>query len=165
MWTSTLPFQVIYVFCVTYGIFSDIRNLMIPNWVSLILVIAFLPYSFLFWPDPELLSRLAITAAIFLLSFLFYHLNWFGGGDLKLLTAVSLWMGPAHIAAFSMLMAGLGSLLALLLIILRRAVNVRGTVSPDRLPKIVRRWVEEGVCPYGIAIGAAALAMGPQIFS
>jgi prepilin peptidase CpaA len=162
MLTSSLIFKAVYVFCVIYGILSDIRHLMIPNWVSIVLVLAFLAYSFFFWPEIDLLWRLGISALIFLLGFVVYNLNWFGGGDLKLLTAVSLWIGPAHIIAFSMLMAVLGSFLGLLLLALRWAVHVRGAVSPDRLPKSVRRWLEEGACPYGVAIGTAALIMAPS---
>jgi prepilin peptidase CpaA len=163
MVTSSLVFQAVYIFCVIYGILSDARNLMIPNWVPILLVIAFLAYSLFFWPDIDLLSRLATSALVFLLCFVVYNLNWFGGGDLKLLTAVSLWMGPAHIIAFSLLMAGLGSLLGLLLLTLRWTVKVRGTLSPERLPRSVRRWLEEGACPYGIAIGTAALVMAPSV--
>ena len=146
----------------TYGIISDARNLIIPNWVPILLVITFLAYSLFFWPDIDLLSHLATSAFVFLLSFMVYNLNWFGGGDLKLLTAISLWMGPAHIIAFSLLMAVLGWFLGLLLLSLRWAVNVRGTLSPNRLPRIVRRWLEEGACPYGVAIGTAALVLAPS---
>jgi prepilin peptidase CpaA len=162
MLTSSLIFQAVYVFCVIYGILSDIRHLMIPNWVSIVLVIAFLAYSFFFWPEIDLLPRLGTSALVFLLGFVVYNLNWFGGGDLKLLTAVSLWMGPAHILGFGMLMALLGSLLGLLLLALRWAVNNRGTILPHRLPRSVRRWLEEGACPYGAAIGTAALVMAPS---
>jgi prepilin peptidase CpaA len=129
------------------------------------LAIAFLPYSVLVRPDLELLSCLEITAVIFMFALLFYYYNWFGGGDVKFLTAVSLWMGPMHIAAFGLLMAVLGSLLALVLLNLRWIVNLNGTTWPDRFPSIMRRWAEEGVCPYGIAIGIAALGMGPRIFT
>ena len=158
--TSTLPFQVFYVFCIAYAIVSDIRHLKIPNWVCAILAVAFLPYCALLWPNVDVLSHLGIALAIFLLSFLFYYLNWLGGGDVKFLTALSLWMGPLHIVAFVMLMAVLGLLLALLVINLRRY----STVGQNRLPSILRRWVEEGACPYGIAIGIAGLGMGERIF-
>jgi prepilin peptidase CpaA len=161
---SALPFQAVYLSCVGYAILSDIRHLMIPNWVPGVLVVAFLPYSVASWPDVDLLPRLAFTAGTFLLSLLFYQLHWFGGGDVKFLTAVSLWMGPIHIASFVILMAILGSLLAIFILGLRQAVNVYHIVAVDRLPNIIRRWIEEGVCPYGIAIGIAALIMGPRIF-
>jgi prepilin peptidase CpaA len=160
----TLSFQTLYLICVAYAILSDIRQLMIPNWVPAVLVAAFLPYTVALWPDVDLLPRLAFTAGAFLLSLWFYQLHWFGGGDVKFLTAISLWMGPIHIASFGILMAILGSLLAMFILALRQAVNVYHVVAVDRLPNIVRRWIEEGVCPYGIAIGIAALIMGPRIF-
>jgi Flp pilus assembly protein protease CpaA len=69
-----------------------------------------------------------------------------------------------HVAAFAMLMALLGSLLALLLIKLRRLTNAYGAALENRVPTIVRRWMEEGICPYGVAIGVAALGVAPQVF-
>jgi prepilin peptidase CpaA len=163
--SPTLPFQTFYVFCVAYAIVSDIRHLKIPNWICAILAFAFLPYCALFWPNIDLLSHLEITLVIFLLSFLFYYLHWLGGGDVKFLTALSIWMGPLHIFTFVMVMAVLGSLLAFLILNLRWFLNVHNTARQSRLPRIVRRWAEEGLCPYGIAIGIAGLAMGPQIFA
>jgi prepilin peptidase CpaA len=162
-WTPTLLFQIIYIYCIAYAIISDICYLKIPNWVPVILTVSFLPYFVLFWPPSEIVSRIGVTVIIFLLAFFFYHHGWFGGGDVKLLTAVSLWMGTTHIAAFALLMAVLGSLLALLLLNLRWIVNVNGKI-PAKLPTVVKRWVDEGVCPYGVAIGIAALGMGPRIF-
>src|SRR5262245_7089118 len=146
--TPTFPFQAFYVFCLAYAIVSDFRHLKIPNWLCVMLAVAFLPYCALFWSNIDLLSHLKITLVVFPLSFLFYYLKWLGGGDVKFLTALSLWMGPPHILAFLMLMAVLGSLLAILILYLRWFPNVQ-----SRLPRIVRRWAEESVCPYGIAIG------------
>jgi prepilin peptidase CpaA len=163
-WTPTLPFQIIYIYIIVYAIIVDIRYLKIPNLVSVILAVSSLPYFILFLPASEILSRVEVTVIIFLLAFFFYHHGWFGGGDVKLLTAVSLWMGTTHIAAFALLMAVLGSLLALLLLNLRWIVNVDGKIPANRLPTVVKRWVDEGVCPYGVAIGVAALGMGPLIF-
>jgi prepilin peptidase CpaA len=163
-WTLNLPFQFIYVLCVAYAVFSDIRHLTIPNWVSATLVMAFLLYCVMMWPEIDLAPRFMTTAFIFMLSFFFYQFNWFGGGDVKFLTAVSLWVGPLHVAAFAMLMALLGSLLALLLIKLRRLTNAYGAALENRVPTIVRRWMEEGICPYGVAIGVAALGVAPQVF-
>jgi prepilin peptidase CpaA len=160
-----LPFQLAYVFCVAYAILSDIRYLLIPNWVSATLVITFIAYSVLLWPSLGFLSHLEVAAIALLLSLILYQFNWFGGGDVKFLTAVALWMGPMHIVAFGLLVAILGSLLALLVLNLRWLVNSSGTVWQNRFPSIVRRWAEQGVCPYGVAIGVAGLTMGPRIFA
>ena len=165
MWTLNLSFQVLYVLCIFYGVLSDARYLVIPNWVSAVLVVSFLPYGLLFWPDFDLLSHLIIAVIVLCFSFVLYKLNWIGGGDLKLLTAVSLWMGPAHIASFIMLTTLLGALLSLFVIAVRWAANVHRSLSSEKLPTIVRRWLDEGVCPYGIAIGVAALAMVSSVFT
>jgi prepilin peptidase CpaA len=162
--SPTFPIQAFYVLCVSYAIVSDIRNLKIPNWVSGNLALAFLVYCALLWPNVDLLPRFEITLVVFLLSFLFYYFNWLGGGDVKFVTALSLWMGPVHIVTFAMLMAVLGSLLALLILGLRRLLNIYSG-GGDSVPGVVRRWAKEGVCPYGIAIGIAALAMAPRIFA
>src|SRR5215510_11614298 len=127
--TPTLPFQAFYVFCTVYAVVSDIRHLKIPNWVSAILAVAFLPYCVLLWPNIDLLSHLEITLVIFLLSFFCYYFSLLGGGDVKFLTALSLWMGPLHIFSFVMLTAILGALMALLVLGLRWFLKAHSTVG------------------------------------
>src|SRR5262245_15572251 len=117
--SPTFPLQVFYVVCVSYAIVSDIRHLKIPNLVSGILALGFLLYCALFWPNVDILPHFQITLVVFVLSFLFYYFRWLGAGDVKFLTALSLWMGPVHIFAFVMLMSVVGSLLALLILSLR----------------------------------------------
>ena len=161
--SPTFPVQAFYVFCVSYAIVSDIRYMKIPNWVSGILAIGFLLYCALLWPNIEILAHLEVTLVVFLLSFLFYYFNWLGGGDVKFITALSLWVGPVHIFAFVMLMSVVGSLLALLILSLRWFLDVYSGVG-DLVPGMMRRWAKERVCPYGFAIGIAGLAMAPRIF-
>src|SRR5262245_48405560 len=162
--SPTLVFQAFYVFCVSYALVSDVLYLKIPNWVSGLLFVVFFLYFATFGSNIDLLGHLKITFIIFIMSFVFYYLKWLGGGDVKLLTALSLWMGPVNIFAFILLMSVFGSLLALLIQNLGWFLNVNSTVA-KLVPAIVQRWAKEGVCPYGIAIGVAGLIMGTQIFA
>ena len=84
--------------------------------------------------------------------------GWFGGGDVKLLTVVSLWAGPAHITQLLLIMSVSGMLLGLGIIATRRWIALtpareRAWLGP--LPG----WAVRGKCPYGIAIGVGALAV------
>jgi prepilin peptidase CpaA len=163
-WMLELPTSALYVYCVCYAIVSDIRELKIPNWVSITLVVGFAPYAILSWSELELVMRLVVTAAMFCIAFVFFYKNWLGGGDVKLLTAVSLWVGPTHIFAFTIILGLIGAMLAIALIWLRRRFDADAPFGRVKAPQAVARWLREGVCPYGSAIGLAGLAMVPRIF-
>jgi prepilin peptidase CpaA len=164
-WLLEFPFLVLYLYCLCYAILSDIRALKIPNWISITLVVGFVLYAILSWGKLDLLMRLLVTAVIFCVSFVFFYRNWLGGGDVKLLAAVSLWVGPAHILAFVIIMGLLGVLLAITMMWLRPRLDADATLSRLKAPQPVARWIREGVCPYGLAIGLAGLAMVPRVFS
>ena len=163
-WMLEFSILVLYAYCVCYAIVSDIREMRIPNWVPIALVLGFAPYAVLSWSELDLPMRLVVTAIMFCIAFFFFYRNWLGGGDVKLLTAVSLWVGPAHIFAFTIIMGLIGMMLAMALLWLRPHVGGDGPLGRVKAPQAVARWVREGVCPYGAAIGLAGLAMLPRIF-
>ena len=155
-----------YIFIISYAIISDYRTLIIPNWCSIVLVLEFLLFSILFLTMDEFSWHLLAGAVVFVLGIGFYAFGWFGGGDVKLLTAAVLWAGPTNALSFGFSMAIIGCILAFGLIGLRSLVKFYPDMFSDL--ELLRRpfeWVEEGVFPYGIAIGAAAMAIAPAIFS
>lgn len=156
---------IIYIFIISYAIISDYRTLIIPNWCSIVLIIEFLLFSILFLTMDEFAWHLLAGAIVFVLGIGFYAFGWLGGGDVKLLTAVIFWAGPTNGLIFVLAMAAIGFVMAVGLIILRRVLIFFPNLFPNS--ELLRRpvaWVEEGAFPYGIAIGAAALIIGPAIF-
>jgi len=151
-------FQATFVFCLCFAIISDFTKLLIPNWIPLVLVGAFALFALIYLDLDGALKHLMFAALVFALGFGFFAAGWVGGGDVKLMTATTLWMGPEAVFNFVFLMAILGGGLALLLLAIKRYSNVYRAWAP-------RNWLigrladlaERGYCPYGVAIGIAGL--------
>jgi prepilin peptidase CpaA len=95
----------------------------------------------------------------------FFALNWIGGGDVKLMTGAALWAGPQHIAIFLFAMSALGFLIAIVLLGLRtHGILITGLLPDNSLMRRLEVLAQEGQCPYGVAIGAAAIVGVHGIF-
>lgn len=92
--------------------------------------------------------QLLVAAAVFLVCLLLFRLGQMGGGDVKLATALALWLRPAETMEMIVIMAVAGGILTLALLIRHRAAKKPGN------PKI----------PYGVAIAAGALWIIAQRF-
>ena len=83
--------------------------------------------------------------------------GWLGGGDVKLLAAATLWVGPAGTPSLLLLTSVLGGALALFLLLPlggQIAVAARGMLGQPPIS------AERGLAmpiPYGVAIAGAAL--------
>ena len=69
-----------------------------------------------------MMNGAAITVGVPLLDIFlaFFLLGWVAGGDVKLIAAVALWIGPENAGLFVLLTASLGALLALALLLIKR---------------------------------------------
>jgi prepilin peptidase CpaA len=89
---------------------------------------------------------LAVALGLFALGFLAFAFGLVGGGDVKLLAAVGLWIPPAALHDFFTVMALTGAVLALVVVARRRllaAVTGAAVAEPASVP-------------YGAAIAAGA---------
>lgn len=138
----------------------DLTTMTIPNWMSLALLAAFVPAALLAGQGWQaLLIHLGIGVAALIIGMGLFALRVFGGGDAKLMAALSLWMGPGAILAFILWTAVAGGLFSLLLILAR----ARFAVFAPSLPAWLGRLLEpKGDIPYGVAIAAGALLAWPS---
>src|SRR5262249_23937830 len=89
---------------------------------------------------------------------IFFMLNWIGGGDVKLMTGAALWAGPQDTVILLLVMSLLGFLIAIALMSLRTyGVLVERLVPDNPVLRRLQFLAQQGQCPYGVAIGAAAL--------
>lgn len=138
----------------------DLTTMTIPNWMSLALAALFLPGALavgLGWQD--ILVHLGVGVAALVIGVGLFALRALGGGDAKLLAALSLWMGLNGAAAFILWTAVIGGLFSLILILVRAhfaAVTPAGPVWVGRLLE------PKGDIPYGVAIAAGALLAWPH---
>jgi prepilin peptidase CpaA len=156
--------QAAYAFCICYAIVSDFKHLRIPNWIPIALAAAFVLYAVLALDHTAVLDRILLAACVFLAGTVLFAAGWLGGGDVKLLAAIALWTGLENTAPLLLLMSALGAGLALLLMFMRS--NSGAVLAWTRSNPLVARLVElgdSGKCPYGVAIGVAALLIGNQV--
>lgn len=156
--------QAAFVFCVCYAIVSDFTRLRIANWIPATLTALFLIYAAIKLDLPTFKDHLILAAVVFLIGFVSFVSGWIGGGDVKLLTALTLWAGPSHGPDLLIMTTLGGGLMAFALLLLRNSAQAR-MLMPTAAPfRRIRSFAERGVCPYGLAMGAAALVSLQPIF-
>lgn len=121
---------------------TDIRRRQIDNWLNAGIALA----APLFWLAAglslaEIGWQLAIALASFAVFAAMFACGWMGGGDVKLLTALALWIQPYWFAQLVVVMAVAGGVLTLVFAAWHLTARRRGK------PAI----------PYGIAISGAGL--------
>lgn len=138
--------------------YTDARTFLIPNWISLALL-AVWP-SVLFSPVPvDWATHLMVLGISFVVGFALFTLRVMGGGDIKLITALSLWLGTAALMPFLMLMGILGGILALVALMGRKLapwVALKLNKSAESIPRI---FSQGQPIPYGLAIAIGFLIL------
>lgn len=123
--------------------FTDIRRRQIDNWLNAAIAAGAPLYwwanSLSLWPDVA--WQLGVTAVTFVFLAGLFAIRAMGGGDVKLLTALALWIEPAWFVRLLIGMALIGGVLTLAL----------GAWH------VTRRRREKLAIPYGVAISAAGI--------
>lgn len=123
---------------------TDIRHRIIPNWVVLV-VIALAPAMWFIsdlalWPD--IVVRLLLASLCFAIFAAIFATGKMGGGDVKLISALSLWFAPQDLIWFLITMSLIGGGLSLVML---GHARLRHQPTPD--------------VPYGVAISLGAMAL------
>ncbi|MFA7604628.1 MAG: prepilin peptidase [Novosphingobium sp.] len=121
---------------------TDIRRRQIDNWLNAAIALA----APLFWLAAglslaEIGWQIAIALAAFAVFAALFAAGWMGGGDVKLLTALALWIQPYWFAQLIVVMALAGGVLTLAFAVWHLTLRRRG----------------QPAIPYGIAISGAGL--------
>ena len=122
--------------------FTDLQRRQIDNWLNAAIALG----APLFWWASglsliEVGIQLAVAAGAFAVLAGLFALRAMGGGDVKLLTALALWIAPQHFLWLLVVMALLGGLLTI----------VFGAWH------VARRQRDRLAVPYGVAIASAGL--------
>ena len=75
----------------------DLDQRRIPNWIVAAIALLWLPYALHSFPAP-MPGSLATAAAVLALGMVVWRLGWLGGGDVKLIAALTLWAGAKDTA-------------------------------------------------------------------
>lgn len=156
-------FALVFVFCVIYAMLSDFARLRIPNAISAILLLTF-PFYVIVGGVPHYMHHLYLAGVVFILFFVFFVLGWLKAADVKFLTVLVLWAGPANSSSLLLYLALFGSLFAGLLLTLRYALLQHPQIANMPFASKISRLARNGLVPYGLPIGFAALCIAPAIF-
>ncbi|MGD9739792.1 MAG: prepilin peptidase [Bauldia sp.] len=141
---------------------SDLLTFRIPNLVPLLGVAGFTVAAQIAGFDVGTIGlHVGVGLAALAAGLVLFARGWVGGGDAKIAAVAVLWVGPAAAPQFIAWTLVAGGLLTVATIAVRR----------QPLPAFaIRTWTlrlhdpRSGI-PYGIAIGAAALAVYPQTWT
>lgn len=142
----------------------DVSRFIIPNWISVGLVALFC-LAVAVHPVPlDWLSHLAAFGLMLVALLVAYRFGVVGGGDLKLMAAVSLWVGLDALPQLLLLTALAGGAFALGLVALRRLLT--GLLVAQSLGEQVtlpRLLLPGEAIPYGVAIAAGGLLVARKL--
>lgn len=160
-----------------WSLWTDITSMKISNRVVLLVMTSFILKCILVpgeirWggfatiadPTVRLVAQwsagcgreIAVSAIFFVFFYTFWAMGKMGGGDVKLMTAASLWFGHDYALAFFLYTALIGGLAALLFICFKKADKLKAFVSGLRwLAPLLRK--PKNYFPYAIAITPGAL--------
>lgn len=121
----------------------DLRTRTIPNALTLAIALAAIPFWWAsgvgLWPDAAI--RLGLAALVFGVFTIAFLLGQMGGGDVKLLGAVSLWLPPGAVLFLIVLMSIAGGALTLAMLVRHK----------------LKRSEHKLEIPYGVAIAFSGL--------
>jgi len=122
---------------------TDLKKREIPQWVVIAIGVLAVPFwwanGLAFWP--EVVTQLGVATLIFAFFAAAFAFGWMGGGDVKLLTALALWLPWKAVILMLVIMSFAGGALTLAMVVWSHA----------------RRAAQTPEIPYGVAIAFAGL--------
>jgi prepilin peptidase CpaA len=152
---------------------KDVRERRIPNRLTAGLALLY-PIYVLVSPVPiAWLAAVAVAVAVFAVGALLFARELIGGGDVKLIAAVSLWAGPELLAPFALVTALTGGVLGMSALWYHRwsgpiqaglarfgLATVGAPTNPEAAETGATSADTTGVTlPYGVAIAAGGVAV------
>lgn len=122
---------------------EDLRRREIANWKN-VMIAALAPLwwwsnGLSLWPD--IVLQVTIAGAFFALFCIAFHFGQMGGGDVKMIGALGLWLPFTALVGMLLIMSIVGGVLTIIFLLERR----------------IRRKTEAVEVPYGVAIAVAGL--------
>ncbi|MCB2134340.1 MAG: prepilin peptidase [Rhodobacteraceae bacterium] len=147
--SSVVPLVLIAPLMVAVA-YCDMRFMRIPNAISLLMVAVFGLCS-LVLPMPDLAPRLTAAALVFAVGFVAFCFRLFGGGDVKVLAALVLFVPSENLAQFSYIFS-VSMILGVAAILTMRRLPFAGGESWKALSGSTK-------FPMGISIALAGLLL------
>ena len=117
---------------------GDIRSRTIPNWLNAAIALAAIPFWFAsglaFWP--EIAVQVGVAALVFGIFAAAFCVGAMGGGDVKMVAALALWLPPGAVLKLLVIMSIAGGVLTVAMVVRSRLEKSDGKIE----------------VPYGVAI-------------
>lgn len=117
---------------------GDLRTRTIPNWLNGAIALGAIPFWLVsglsVWPDMAI--QIGVAFAVFALFALAFHLGAMGGGDVKMVAALALWLPLGAVIKLLVIMSIAGGVLTALMLVRHRLAKAG----------------QELEIPYGVAI-------------
>lgn len=133
----------------------DATRYIIPNWLNALVLLLY-PLHVILSPVPlDWQMALVAMGVMFAVGFVTYLLKWMGAGDVKLLAAVTPWIGwRPDLLDYTLYVALVGGALSLLLLLVRKIIPWVGKVPEHPYCRILHH---NSPVPYGLAIAVVFL--------
>src|SRR4028118_221583 len=104
---------------------GDWRTRTIPNWLNAAIALGAIPFwwatGLSLWPDVAM--QVGIALGVLFVFFLAFQMGQMGGGDVKMLFALALWLPPMAVFQLIVIMAIAGGVLTIAMLIPHRLVK------------------------------------------
>lgn len=134
-----------------YAAFTDVKRLEIDNWISLAVIGLFIIYGL---TSPVIwLAHVLVMIVILIFGLVLMKTDVMGGGDVKLITALSLWAGVQHLPLLLISISIAGAVAALVTIGLQKTTIIKKDTG--------LAWIDQARAggskvAYGVAIAIGA---------
>ena len=120
---------------------GDWRSRTIPNWLNGAIALLAVPYWFALGLDPwpQMALQVGVALGVFALFAILFRFGAMGGGDVKMVAALALWLPLGAVVKLLVVMSIAGGVLTVAMLI----------------PLRLRKAAEQPEIPYGIAIAFA----------
>jgi prepilin peptidase CpaA len=147
------------VFAMLATLWLDVTRYTIPNWLVASLLVLY-PVAVMMSPQMvEWKMALVALLVVFAAGYIVFSMRWMGGGDIKLITVLALWVGWKELADFVLLFAMLGGVFSLIVLVGRK---MEPYLPWKKRLKVPRLFQKDAPIPYGVAIAGAFLWLMAQ---
>ncbi|TAE33360.1 MAG: hypothetical protein EAY65_04840 [Alphaproteobacteria bacterium] len=146
--------------CTIYAMVTDVQSYRIPNKVNGSILLLFIVTRSLFIIDLPVLDSLYAFAATFAIGYILFAFSIMGGGDVKMLSVLVLWIGwSMSLVEYLVVVAIVGGFFTIILLLARVLMPFMMIKMQWQDKPIPRLFTTGAPVPYGVAIGCVFLWM------
>ena len=135
----------------------DLTRYTIPNWLVGSVLVAYPVMAYLSPVPVDWQGALMAIGICFAVGYILFLKKWMGGGDIKLIIVISLWMGMEHLLDFLFLMTIIGGVFSVILLVGRKLLA--GVLTTQKVAELPRVLKPGAPVPYGVAIASSFIYM------